>query len=526
MSKSLLLIPLISFISWSLPAQVDNYSAGLNGQKFDWLLYYLDEHYVDDVDLDSLTSVAIRSVAKQLDPFSVYQTAEEAERQRNSDKGYSGKAVGFKFYMVHDTAVITYVHDKGPADLAGLKRGDQILSINNETMTNVHYSQLSKLIDDKDLKEYNLDILRRGIPNTVSFTKDLIPRLSINAAYMMTPTIGYIKIGKFTLKTMEEFVPSLSYLKSLGMQELVLDLRGNNGGVVEQAYQLADQFLKEGQLVYVAEGYNMEKEEFKATAAGGWVYGKLAILQDEYTASASEVFIGAMQDWDRAVLIGVTTYGKGLIQQSYKLGDGSNIRITVGRYTTPTGRPLLRTRDDAEDVMIPYKSALQENSLTSQLNLPEELIAQSKYGRKYVAGEGGIIPDIHYVYESKEDKKFYNDMNDAGLLYQFTSEYVHAERQDMVSRFKTVRALMEDRMFEAFMLQELRQFLEQKKPSYALPKDFPFNVIFQIKAWMASQLWHDNAYYEAENADDRLLFRAKEVMEGNIHDRIGIKYLK
>lgn len=527
MSKSLLLI--LSFLTLCgsiVSAQVDNYSAGLNGQKFDWMLFYLDEHYVDDVDLDSLTSIAIRSVAEQLDPFTVYQTTAEVEQQTNADKGYSGKAVGFSFYMVHDTAVVTYINDKGPADLGGLKRGDQILAMNSKPMTNVHYSVLNELMDNQEIEDYNLDVLRSGQAYSVSFTKDLIPWTSVKAAYMMTDRIGYIKIGKFTLKTMEEFVPSLSYLTSLGMQELVLDLRGNNGGVVEQAYQLADQFLREGQLVYAAEGINMEREEFTATAKGGWVYGKLAVLQDDYTASASEVFIGAMQDWDRAVILGVTTYGKGLIQQSYKLGDGSNIRITIGRYTTPTGRPLLRTRAEAEDVMLPYKSALRENSLTSSLDLPDDLIKQSKSGRRFAAGDGGIVPDIHYVYEPKETDTFYDDMNSAGLLYQFATEYLHAERKDMISRFNSVNAMMEDRLFEAFMLQRLRIFLKEKKPYYVLPKNFPDKVVNQLKTWMVSQLWHDNAYYEAENADDRLLWRAREVMEGEMHDKLGINYKK
>ena len=177
--------------------------------------------------------------------------------------------------------------------------------------------------------------------------------------------------------------------------------------------------------------------------------------------------------------------------------------------------------------MLPYKSALRKNSLTSDLeDLPTELIKQSKSGRHFAAGDGVIVPDIHYVYESTEDKTFYNDMNSAGLLYQFVSEYLHVQRADMITRFNTVNAMMEDRLFEAYMLQELRMFLEKKKPNYTLPKNFPNHMIFQLKTWMASQLWHNNAYYEAENADDRLLWRAREVMEGVMHDKLGIKYRK
>ena len=525
MLKFLSLLFLVSMTTWSLSAQVDKYSAGVNGQKLDWFLYYLDNYYVDDVDIDSLTSIAVRSVAAHLDPFTVYQTKEEVEKQTNADKGYSGKAVGFSFYMLKDTAVVTYVNDKGPADLAGLKRGDQVLTINGENLTHVHYSAINTVINDREVEDFTLNILRNGFPFEVKITKALVPWPSVNSAYMMTSTIGYIKVGKFTLKTMEEFVPSLSYLKSLGMQELILDLRGNNGGVVEQAYQLADQFLSEGQLVYAEEGFNKERKEHIATAQGGWVYGKLAILQNEYTASASEVFIGALQDWDRAVVLGTTTYGKGLIQQSYKLGDGSNIRITIGRYTTPSGRALLRTRAEAEDVMLPYREALKANSLTSDLTLPDELITRSKSGRSIVAGDGGIVPDIHYIYEP-EINAFQKDMNDAGLLYQFVTEYIHRERHNIMKQYTSVSGLMKDRMFEAFMLQELRKFLEQNRPFYNMPRNFPDPMIYQIKTWMASQLWHDNAYHEADNEDDRLLWRAREVMEGTMHDKLGIQYRK
>jgi carboxyl-terminal processing protease len=248
-------------------------------------------------------------------------------------------------------------------------------------------------------------------------------------------------------------------------------------------------------------------------------------LQNEYTASASEVFIGALQDWDRAVVLGTTTYGKGLIQQSYKLGDGSNIRITIGRYTTPSGRALLRTRAEAEDVMLPYREALKANSLTSDLTLPDELITRSKSGRSIVAGDGGIVPDIHYIYEP-EINAFQKDMNDAGLLYQFVTEYIHRERHNIMKQYTSVSGLMKDRMFEAFMLQELRKFLEQNRPFYNMPRNFPDPMIYQIKTWMASQLWHDNAYHEADNEDDRLLWRAREVMEGTMHDKLGIQYRK
>jgi len=222
--------------------------------------------------------------------------------------------------------------------------------------------------------------------------------------------------------------------------------------------------------------------------------------------------------------MGVTTYGKGLIQQSYLLGDGSNIRLTIGRYTTPSGRGLLRTRTEEEDCMAPYRDQLDKNSFTSDLDLPESLITTTLSGRKIAYGEGGIVPDIHYIYTSDKDESFFDKMNAEGLLFQFASYYIHENRQDIFSRYSTGLEFEKDRMFEAFMLQELRKFLEKERPNYALVSNFSDKLIHQLKSWMASQLWHDNAFYEVENSKDRLMWRAREVLEGKIHDRLGISY--
>jgi len=300
MFKSALVVISLSLCLSGLSAQVENYSAGLNGQKFDWMLYYLNEHYVDAIDADSLTELAIRKVAKELDKWSVYQSKEEVEAQINADKGYKGEAVGFNFYQLQDTALVTYVFSGGPAEKAGLKRGDQLIKLNGKRVTSVPYADIKSVLDDKNIDDYSLSIIRNGNPFEIKFTKALIPWISVTSAYMLTETIGYIKLSKFTLKTMEEFMPAIENLAGQGMQELILDLRGNNGGVKDQAVELADQFLGEGKAIYSSKGYNKEEEVTEATKSGRWLYGKLAILQDAYTASASELFIGAMQDWDRA----------------------------------------------------------------------------------------------------------------------------------------------------------------------------------------------------------------------------------
>lgn len=513
----------VFFSFHSLCAQVDNYSAGLNGQKLDWLMYYIQDNYVDSMDIDVLTDQAIRRVVTELDSYSKYQTKEEVEEQTNNDKGYSGKSVGFSFFMLHDTVVVTYVHSGGPAEKAGLLRGDQIVMLDNKSIISKK-EILQTAIDDKEVEKLSLGLKRNGYDQKVNVTKDLVPWLSVNSGYMMDQRIGYIKVGKFTLKTMEEFMPSLRYLQSLGMQELILDLRGNNGGVRDQALAMADVFLSEGKTVYYTDGHNLDRDEFVSTSGGTWETGKVVILQDAYTASASEIFIAAMQEWDRAVVLGVSTYGKGLIQQSYKLGDGSNIRFTVGRYYTPTGRHLQRTTKNNNDFMVPYKEALLSNSLTAHLSVPDSLKSKTMNGRLFLAGPGGIIPDIYYEFDDKRDWNFYNTINNAGHLYTFTTDYVQRNRRELLKQYKSVKSFSDDRYREAFMLKEFRTYLKTNEPALVIPANFPENVIHQIKTWIVSQLWHDNAFYEMDNMDDRLLFRAKEIINGKVHENLGISY--
>ncbi len=521
--KQIVIILAVLFSCHSLSAQVDNYSSGLKGQKLDWLMYYIEDNYVDSMDIDMLTDVAIRRVVEELDAYSKYQTKEEVEAQTNQDKGYSGKSVGFNYFMLRDTAIVTYVHSGGPAEKAGLLRGDQIVMLDDKSIV-AKKELLQTAIDNKEVEQLSLGLKRAGYDQKVIVQKALVPWLSVNAGYMMDNRIGYIKVGKFTLKTMEEFLPTLKYLQSLGMQELILDLRGNSGGVRDQALAMADIFLSEGKTVYYTGGHNLERDDYISKGGGIWETGKVVILQDAYTASASEIFIAAMQEWDRAVVLGVSTYGKGLIQQSYKLGDGSNIRFTIGRYYTPTGRHLQRTTLNNNDFMVPYKEALLSNSLTSHLNVPDSLKSKTMSGRLFLAGPGGIIPDIYYKFDDKSDWTFYNTINNAGHLYTFTTDYVQRNRVELLKQYLSVKSFSDDRYREAFMLKEFRTYLKTKEPALVIPANFPDNVIQQIKTWIASQLWHDNAFYEMENMDDRLLFRAKEIINGKVHENLGISY--
>jgi len=527
MKKLHLILVLLFSYNFVLSGQLENYSAGLNGRKLDWLLFYLNEHYVDKVDEESLTEKAILSIVQELDSYSRYENKEAAEKQANADQGYSGKATGFNFYVLADTVVVTYISDGGPAAIAGLKRGDRLLTLNDQNITGTAAQILRDFVLDKTKEQMHFKVLRNKTENlTISFSKDLIPVKSVTAAYMVAGNIGYIKLEKFTVKTIEQFTGSFNYLQSLGMTELILDLRNNPGGLVKQAYALADFFLPEGKLVYTHAGDNMENKEYFTKSPATFGKGKLVLMQDANTASASEIFIGALQDWDRAVVLGISTFGKGLIQQSFKLGDGSNIRMTTGRYMTPAGRVLQRAEGVSNnDWMTPYKNALAQNSLTAKLtNVTDNLKGKTMSGRYLVTGPGGIVPDVYYEWIDNQDWKLFNELNNLGYLYEFATTYVDQHRPKMKGEYNTVKAYHEDRIREAFMLKDLRNFLTSKNSNIQLPKNFPDNIRFKIKSWIASQLWHDNAFHEMNNMDDRLLWRATEIQQGRVHEILGVNY--
>jgi len=328
----------------SISSAQEKYYGGANGKKLDWVMYYLNENYVDSTDNDLLADIAIRRIVEELDPYSSYQSKQEFIDQTNKDQGFSSKGAGFNFYLLNGTQVIvTHITKNGPAEKAGLRKGEQIVNINGVAVQGKSHSQIDALINDatNDILTLNYFDKQKQF-KTIAFTKENLPYYSIDSHYMLTDKIGYIKISRFNLNTMAEFNPALKGLIQQGMKELVLDLRGNYGGVKDQAVELADVFLKGNKLIHYAEGQNLSREDYLSTENGEFQKGKLLLLVDKNTASASEIFVAALQDWDRCLVMGTETFGKGLVQQSFGLGDSSALRLTIGRYYSPTGRSLQR----------------------------------------------------------------------------------------------------------------------------------------------------------------------------------------
>ena len=330
------------FLTTSLQAQEPTYYGGEAGKKLDWTVFYLNSHYVDSTDAERLTELAIIRMLQELDPFSKYQSKKQLDEQQKADQGIKNDGIGIKYYVINDTATITFIDAEGPSFSAGLLKGDKILAINGTNTVGQNFPFIdAQIIADRG-RIINFKIRRNGQIRNISVTSEALFAASLDAGYKIVDNIGYIKLNRFTLKTFGEIEKAITDLKNQGAIHLIIDLRYNRGGVVKGATDLANQFLSDNKLIMSSEGQGFPKNEVFSTNEGFFKKGKVVILTNTSTASASEIFTGAMQEWDRALVMGEVTYGKGLIQQSYLLGDSSAVRLTIGRYYTPTGRILQR----------------------------------------------------------------------------------------------------------------------------------------------------------------------------------------
>jgi len=513
------------FIFSTLSLSAQDYYGGENGKKLDWFVYYLSDKYVDSLDYNHLTDLAIKRVVQELDPYSSYQTKAEADDQLRKDHGLAPKGSGFNFYLLNGVKpIITYIAPQGPAEKQGLRNGNQLVAINNVPLLNKSANEIYALINNETQDEIDISYLDNyQQKKLVTLVKENIPYLSVESHYMLTKEIGYIKISRFTINTMKEFVPKIEALLQLGMKDLVLDFRGNNGGVKNQAIELADEFLSAAQLINYSEGQNMPKEEFLATEKGHFEKGKIVALADNVSASATEIFLGALQDWDRCLILGTPTYGKGLIQQSFKLGDGSTIRLTIGRFYSPLGRHLQKPLQDnwfsTQSDHIPSDGVLSKMKIDAQYKL------KTKGSREIVIGQGGIYPDIYFV-APKENKLSFDRYNDKGHIYGFVVYQLDLNRDAYASRFSNSTAFRNDPTINRELASAFRKYIafngfkEGEDPSFGTPK----SVIDKAKAWIAGQLWDENAYFELTNNYDTTLDKAIELIENNTFQELKIKY--
>lgn len=496
--------------------------------KLNMALFAIKNLYVDDIKEEKLVEEAIVAMVKKLDPHSAYMTADEMKDMNEPlQGGFDG--IGISFNMMNDTLFVVEVISGGPSEKAGLLPGDRIIKVNEESIAGVKMpnSQVMKRLKGPKGTLVNLDIKRRGMLDLMRFKiiRDKIPFYSVDASFMLDKKIGYIIISRFGASTMEEFRKAFTELKNQGMTDLVLDLQSNGGGFMNVAVDLADEFLSEGKGIVYTEGKNSPKMQSDATSAGLFEKGKLIILIDEYSASASEIVSGAVQDWDRGVIVGRRSFGKGLVQRPLQLSDGSFLKLTVSRYFTPSGRFIQKPYEDIEnyskDVIDRYNRGemIHEDSI----HFPDSLRTSTLVNKRKIYGGGGIMPDVFVPLDTTSMTTLHRKFNSLGILNRFSLQYVDNHRKELLDAFKEPSEFINKFSISEEIIKELLTFAEKDKVILTDQERISDKrlLLKQLKANLARDLWKTPEYYKVMWDENESLMQAIRILkEKNRYEEI------
>ena len=500
--------------------------------KFGKALHYIDNYYIDSVDRSKLVEDALKSMLKDLDPHTTYLTKEEVKEMNEPLQG-NFEGIGIQFNIHNDTIYVISAISGGPSEKVGIQGGDRIVKIEGENVAGVGITNQGvrdRLLGKKGTK-VDVTVKRGGINKLLHFTitRDEIPIHSRDAAYMANDHIGYIKLNRFAMTTNEEFTEAAEDLKNKGANSLILDLRGNSGGYLQQAIELADEFLKKDRLIVYTEGRKVERENNYATKEGVFEDGNIVILINEGSASASEIVAGAIQDWDRGIIIGRRSFGKGLVQRPVELPDGSMIRLTIARYHTPTGRAIQKPYDNNrkeynKDLLKRYNEG--EMVSADSIDFPDSLKYTTKTADRPVYGGGGIMPDIFIPVDTTGYSDYYSDLIRGGVLNSFILDYIDKNRKDLKNSYPDFETYQEKYTISGQMLNDLYKYAKEedietdKEETEAAEKE----IKLLLKGLIARDLWDMNEYFQVVNKEDKEINRAIEVL--NNWNKFSEQYLK
>lgn len=465
--------------------------------KIDRLIYFIENEYVEEVDTDSIIEHTVNGILAQLDPHSVYIGKDDFEYVEESMRG-NFVGIGINFYMYKDTLTVIRTIEDGPSEKAGLKAGDRILLADNDTIYGKDFSSdaiIAKLRGEKKSK-LKVKVFRKTEDKNYDFTitRDVIPLKSVDVSLKLDQNIGYIKVNRFAETTAREFHTALSDLVNQNMKTLILDLRDNGGGYVDAAIAMADEFLKDEELIVVTKDKRGTEDKAFATKKGLFEKGELYVLINENSASSSEILAGAIQDNDRGTIVGQLSYGKGLVQREMPLGDGSIVRLTVAQYYTPTGRSIQKPYKNLEEEY--YHHFLQDKKEYK----PNDSLKFVTKGGKIVYGGGGIYPDI-LLEETSENQAVVFMMNSA-LSSNFVFEIIDSKRADFLAMNESeVRNhLIENQ----FYYNDFKNYLTDKSIHLSLEKS-KSNIEKYLKAEFIRQLFSEEDYYRVLLEDDEMI---------------------
>ncbi len=489
-----------------------------NGKLQNVVNFILDS-YVDPVSREDLSENAIRSMLQNLDPHSSYIPASEFRRMNDPLMG-SFEGIGIEFNMINDTLVVINPIAGGPSEEAGIMPGDRFIYVEDTLIAGVNKATdevVDMLMGEKGTT-VEVKVKRAGLPDmlTFSLTRDEIPSFSLDIAYMVDEQTGYIRLNKFSATTCQEFASGLDDLKSRGMEQMILDLRGNGGGFLEAAIEVSEELLKPGELIVYTDGRQRPRSYARSKRTGDFATQPLVVMIDEWSASASEIIAGAIQDNDRGLVVGRRSFGKGLVQEQIQLDDGSAMRLTVARYYTPTGRSIQKPYDEGEEA---YFSEFIQRYHNGELMSPDSiqfddsLRFETPAGRT-VYGGGGIMPDIFVPMGTDNDIGFFNRVFNRGHIYSFAFDYSDRHRETL-EEHASARGYIDDFSIPPGMLRDFLQYVEEQGTSVPESLDPEARKLIEtnLKAYIGRNIYGSEAFYPVLHATDRAFHKALEALE-------------
>ncbi|WP_298649346.1 S41 family peptidase [uncultured Proteiniphilum sp.] len=494
------------------------------GVKLERTLQLIQGLYVDDVDTEGLTEAAIRGMLKELDPHSTYLNKEEVKAMNEPLQG-NFEGIGISFNMLTDTLYVMEVISGGPSQKVGIMPGDKIIYVNDTLIAGVEKNNqhIVSMLRGPKGTEVNVKILRRGVGELMPFriVRDRIPITSIDASYMVAEDIGYIRLSRFGITSGDEFRQAEQVLRSQGMKHLLLDLTDNGGGILQTANDIVDEFLGDDKLIVYTEGKNQPRYTMNATGGDELKGGKLVILVNEASASASEILAGAVQDWDRGVIVGRRTFGKGLVQRQLPLPDGTMIRLTVARYYTPTGRSIQKPYEtgDQDAYNQDFVNRYNHGELfqADSIHFPDSLKYTTLVNKRTVYGGGGIMPDYFVPVDTTKGTVLHARLNGMNVIYKVAISEVDNHRQELLQKYPDINRFKAGYLVTEAIIPRLKKLAAEEKiawdeEQFASSRPLIFE---QLKALIARDLYDSSAFFRIINEENDIFMEGLKIIRDN-----------
>ncbi|GAC1381692.1 MAG: S41 family peptidase [Ginsengibacter sp.] len=472
--------------------------------------------YVDPVNTDSIAALAINGMLSKLDPHSLYLDGNDLQQVKEEIQGHFF-GIGIEYSMFDDTINVLNVLPGGPSARAGLKMGDKLIKVGDSLVAGVKIQppHIKQFLRGPESSEISLTILRDGTLKKMMVKREGIPLYSLDAAYMVTPSIGYIRLNKFSETTYKEFMQATEKLQKQGMKDMILDLRDNGGGILTEATDIADEFLDGEKLISYTEGIHSQKKEYRCKREGIFEKGKITVLANEGTASASEVLIGALQDWDRATIVGRRTFGKGLVQEQFDLSDGSGLRLTIARYYTPLGRSIQKSYSQGN---LEYKEELKNRYKDGELYSADSIKHDTGKAFKTPAGRivyslGGITPDVFVPFDSSGFSQKVAALYLKGDLNNFAYRN-YLNKKQMFASYKTTADFQKGYNVDSQTWQDFSNFAKKDSIDLSgISEKEKLELSSQLKILTAQQIWQNEGLFEVSNFKDPVFNKALEILK-------------